>query len=829
MGAVAVGTGAHRSQPVHFGTVERRALRERLHAATTNRVTLVSAPAGFGKSALLQELRSAHPETVRLLPTMTPPPECACPEGTVLVIDEREPLARPFATSDLVEFLEVLGPEVHVVASRRQPWSDDDVQQLGRDPIARFTSGDLTFTEYEAELLVRRGLGGMTSADTHPLWERTGGWAAGLSSALIAMRDVEDVLTYVEVLGGDDRHVAAYLRAEVISQLDTDELDFLARTSVNDRLDARLCAWVTTDDTAPQRLAALHQKGIIETHGNGATYSCHPLLRDHLWRTLKEEDYATARTCATRAAEWHTIRGELDVAMRLYIKGDAWSALLQMIDRAAPHLVAAGQERAVADALSQVPSSVRGRRRSNLIDYAAFQTWGGDRQSAEDTLVRLTDQPAEPSEATSINVLHASRVRLHGRGASAANAADAAIAAIEAGVLGPRRLAGVPAPDLDAYTRTLRATARWYEGDISGARADFEASSAHGTRILPWRVRAEGGLALLEASVGQLRRADILGREALARAEAASLQHHQCTVDALLAISMVERERNQVHAAIEGLERAQELARASHEAVPLAMAMIERARCDLAMRDLHSGIETLAESRRALAAVQSSRFTRLADAVEAQLMFASGRGERALKLLTADGPMDDNDVRANTVRAFLEHRLLDDAIRCLKDWAPTSELRPMLQRRMWSAVVDHVRGSRRSAALAFAEVAADAEVEGFVRLFVDAGPLVTRLLNDTLALRPTAYLEGVAQESAITTAQAAPQSGAPTADIIALLSQRELEVVRYLPTRLSAIEIAEHLYISYNTLKSHMRSIYRKFDVSSRQELIIRAEELDLA
>src|SRR5689334_1256452 len=66
MGAVAVGTGAHRSQPVHFGTVERRALRERLHAASTNRLTLVSAPAGFGKSALLQELRSAHPETVRL-------------------------------------------------------------------------------------------------------------------------------------------------------------------------------------------------------------------------------------------------------------------------------------------------------------------------------------------------------------------------------------------------------------------------------------------------------------------------------------------------------------------------------------------------------------------------------------------------------------------------------------------------------------------------------------------------------------------------------------------------------------------------------------------
>jgi LuxR family maltose regulon positive regulatory protein len=78
-------------------------------------------------------------------------------------------------------------------------------------------------------------------------------------------------------------------------------------------------------------------------------------------------------------------------------------------------------------------------------------------------------------------------------------------------------------------------------------------------------------------------------------------------------------------------------------------------------------------------------------------------------------------------------------------------------------------------------------------------------------------------------AHANTRHGERVLDITQLLSQRELEVVRYLPTRLSAIEIADHLYISYNTLKSHMRSIYRKFDVSSRPELIRRAEELGLA
>ena len=153
----------------------------------------------------------------------------------------------------------------------------------------------------------------------------------------------------------------------------------------------------------------------------------------------------------------------------------------------------------------------------------------------------------------------------------------------------------------------------------------------------------------------------------------------------------------------------------------------------------------------------------------------------------------------------------------------------MLQRRMWAAVIDHVAGSRRTATRTFAELAIEAEAEGFVRLFVDAGPLVARLLNDTLALQPSDYLEGVSHQLSPPNAPSTPHDGAPGQDIPALLSQRELEVVRYLPTRLSAIEIAEHLYISYNTLKSHMRSIYRKFGVSSRQELIQRAEELGLA
>src|SRR3954465_849581 len=152
------------------------------------------------------------------------------------------------------------------------------------------------------------------------------------------------------------------------------------------------------------------------------------------------------------------------------------------------------------------------------------------------------------------------RRRHPGGGAAGAEAATAGLAAIGAGELGPRRLAGISASDLEALTRSLRGTARWYEGDVAGARSDFESAIDRPSRVLPWELRAEGGLALLEASVGHLARAESLAQNALIRAERNGLHRNQSLVDALLAIAMVRRERNDLGKVVRPLETAQHLA-----------------------------------------------------------------------------------------------------------------------------------------------------------------------------------------------------------------------------------------------------------------------------
>ena len=60
------------------------------------------------------------------------------------------------------------------------------------------------------------------------------------------------------------------------------------------------------------------------------------------------------------------------------------------------------------------------------------------------------------------------------------------------------------------------------------------------------------------------------------------------------------------------------------------------------------------------------------------------------------------------------------------------------------------------------------------------------------------------------------------------LSEAELRVVRYLPSNLKAPEIAAELFVSANTIRTHLRHIYAKLDVHNRSEAVDRARELRL-
>jgi LuxR family maltose regulon positive regulatory protein len=127
---------------------------------------------------------------------------------------------------------------------------------------------------------------------------------------------------------------------------------------------------------------------------------------------------------------------------------------------------------------------------------------------------------------------------------------------------------------------------------------------------------------------------------------------------------------------------------------------------------------------------------------------------------------------------------------------------------------------------AFSRALAQAEPGGYIRLFVDEGEPMKRLLLQAVS-------RGIAVEYAselLTVMQASEGMvfGAASSSPVEQLSQRELEILRLLKSSLSSPEIAEKLYISVGTVRTHIKNIYRKLDVNRRTEAVERARELGL-
>jgi LuxR family maltose regulon positive regulatory protein len=144
------------------------------------------------------------------------------------------------------------------------------------------------------------------------------------------------------------------------------------------------------------------------------------------------------------------------------------------------------------------------------------------------------------------------------------------------------------------------------------------------------------------------------------------------------------------------------------------------------------------------------------------------------------------------------------------------------EREVWAAVTEELDGAHRAAVTALAAVVSRAEREGHVRVFLDAGNDGIRLVRELHRMQPRAYTRVIVDAAA-----ERPTTRRSDA-LVEQLSARELAVLNYLPSRMSYAEISAELFVSVNTLKTHVRHICQKLGVSGRDAAVARAEELEL-
>ncbi|MGB2767977.1 MAG: helix-turn-helix transcriptional regulator, partial [Propionicimonas sp.] len=503
------------------GRVARPRLLERLGSGGAARLTLVSAPPGFGKTTLLAEW--AHSDAVvsrRLawisldagdndpgtfwsyvvasLEAVVPSLSAArrelevagqmpTPQGIVALLNELAEATDEVwlvlddyhviddrGVQDGVRFLlEHLPPQVHVLISAR---ADPDLplsRWRVRGELVEIRAADLRFTREEAGDYLRAATGlELDAADIDALGERTEGWIAALQLAALSLRGREDARSFIRRFAGDDRYIVDYLMDEVLAHQPDHVREFLLLTAPLDRLTRDLCDEVTGLGNGGSLLPYLERANlfVVPLDDQLTWFRYHHLFADVLRARLLAERPAVVPLLHGRASGWYEANGFVDDAIRHALAARDHDRAARLVELALPEARRDRRDTALIGWLRALPDEVV-RRNPVLL---TFQGWtylaAGDLEAMESRLDR----------AQSL-------------------------------------LAGVPAgsPSPWAETdelRTLPATIAMYRASLAQARGDLAGVARHARRVLEvagpddhfWRGAASGFLALAAWSQGNI-------------------------------------------------------------------------------------------------------------------------------------------------------------------------------------------------------------------------------------------------------------------------------------------------------------------------------------
>ena len=353
-----------RPPPVHAGLLDRPDLVQRLRDGRKGTLTLVCAPAGYGKTTLLaqwaladadrtpfvwvslDELHSDPPRLwgdvitalhavhehagVRSRTAFAAGPRAIAETGLpllveeladcppmVLVLEDWHAVASRVCDQTVGAFVERAPRTIQVVVSSRSDPRLPVARLRAHGELTEIRARDLRVSSDEAAFLLRGAGLRLTTRDVLRLTERTEGWLAGLYLAALVLKEHENPRSFVSVFSGDSRHVFDYLAGDVLATVAPETRDFLVHSSVLDRLSAPLCdAVLERSDSAP-RLAAVERSNLflVPLDATGSEYRYHHLFAAMLRRELAATDPDSVSGLHARASIWYEEAGDLERAI----------------------------------------------------------------------------------------------------------------------------------------------------------------------------------------------------------------------------------------------------------------------------------------------------------------------------------------------------------------------------------------------------------------------------------------------------------------------------------------------------------------------------------
>jgi LuxR family maltose regulon positive regulatory protein len=422
--------------PVRPELVPRPHLIERLNVGLHRKLTLISAPAGFGKTTLLSEwvtgcgrpvawlsLDEGDNDPARFLAYLVvalqtiepnvgqgmlsafqapqPPPMeslltalvneiAAAPDPLVLVLDDYHLItARP--VHDAITFLlDHLPPQVHLVIASRADPPLPIARLRGRGQVTELRLANLRFTPGEAAAFLNQVMGLELSADdVAALTSRTEGWIAGLQMAAASMQGQEDMAGFIQAFRGSDRYILDYLVEEVLQHQPENIQTFLLQTAILNRLTGPLCDAVIG---SPPLLGEGQGEGagqatlewleranlfIVPLDNERRWYRYHRLFADLLRKRLHQAQPDLVPILHSRASEWYERNGSMAEAIDHALSAGDFERVACLVEQVAEAILMRSEIATFLSWVEALPDELVRARPRLCVFHAGALLWGG--------------------------------------------------------------------------------------------------------------------------------------------------------------------------------------------------------------------------------------------------------------------------------------------------------------------------------------------------------------------------------------------------------------------------------------------------------------------
>ncbi len=883
--------------PLRNDLVKRPRLIQKLSDGVKGKFTLISAPAGFGKTTLLSEWvhQSRHPvswlsidktdndpvtfltyivaalqtinesigqtslqllyspqlmpyETVvvALINSLTP-----FPRDFVLVLDDYHHIESKPIHDILFFLLEHMPQRMHLVLSSRSDPPLTLSRLRSHQHLTEIRAADLCFTSEETSLYLQKYLEiNLPDEEIALLESRTEGWITGLQLAALSMKGRNNLSDFIADFTGDNRYIVDYLMEEVLNRLPENIQTFLLSTCLLDPLSGPLCDSVTEEKNSQQVLISLEKANLfifaLDSERNWFRY--HRLFADSLRQRLLQSSGEQVPELHRRACDWYEQNGFKMEAVEHALEARDFDRAAYLLEGIAESVWDRGQQVKLVEWFDSLPERILSSRPLLCVLDARALIMSGKQETAVKCLHAAEQILKSPSNEIIEFLPDGSRYqhvfdREELRGKISAVWALLSMYRGEAAQVihhSKEALAILPKQDLTwrgVVTTMLGMAHGWAgDGDMKKAEQAFSEAISISQKAGNISFYLFAGLALagIQTYQGRMREAEELCQKLLQIAEESGMSQTGNAASILSIQGGILCEKNDFDQGLPLLRKGLEIARLSRDVIALQGVRLNMLRAWILKKEF-------AEAFRIVRKIEKDAkdfnlppwMIHAVSAHKAQIWLESGKLNSAIQLIEERGlsPQDKIASRVEPEYIILARILIaqnkpEQADRLLQRLLINAQA----GNRLITEIQIHLVRIPALLALGKHDDAMDelkkaitlAEPGSFINVFVSEGRPVETLLEKILSEKKSPYVKKI---SMAFKSRRDLKKDAVLADP---LSERELDVLQLLSAGLTNKEIADRLYISLNTVRTHTKNINSKLNVHSRAKAVARAKKLGL-